>query len=264
MDLDPTVEAWLNSLRQRNRSPATIRTYRSIMCGYAPRPLAADTQDAQRWWDDLDSQAVRTRARSLSCVRTYYKYAIRHDLIATDPTRLLDPPSLPKGAPRYITRNQLDALLDQLPPDLRRAVVLGAWAGLRVSEASALDWSDVDIDARRIHVRHGKGDSARTVGAAPLLIDALLPNTGGNVVTGGGITYTAGALQRRVNRAMKAVGVEATFHQLRHRFGTITYGATGDPLAVAAAMGHKSLESTRIYAAVSDDLLDRVAMAAVR
>lgn len=261
---DSNVDAWLTYLRQRNRSPDTIRTYRSVMNGYVPYPISATIEDAAEWWENLSRLSVRTRARSLSCVRSFYTWAIRHDLLTSDPTRRLDPPTLPKGAPRYVTRDQLNTLLENLPPDLRRATVLGAWGGLRVSEVAALDWADVDVEARRIHVRHGKGDKSRVVGAAPLLLDALLPDTGGNVVTGGGNVYTAGALQRRVNRAMKAAGVNATFHQLRHRFGTITYGATGDPLAVAAAMGHGSLETTRIYAAVSDDALDRVAAAAVR
>ena len=261
------IEQYLRYLQRRNRSPETIRAYTTVLRGWeesAGSPLDATVEDAERWWDDLATFAPATQARSLTAVRSFYKWAIRYDHIIQDPTRRLDPPTLAKGAPRYITRAQLDTLLDGLEPDLRRAVALGAWAGLRVAEVAALDWSDVDVEMRRIHVRHGKGNKSRSVAAHPILIDSLLPDTGGNVVTAGGETYTGGALQRRANRAFKRLGVDATFHQLRHRYGTMTYGATGDPLAVAAAMGHASLESTRIYAAVSDDALDRVAAAAVR
>lgn len=258
------VTDWLDAQARRGRSESTIRTYRSVLSGWHPDPLTATLADAQAWWEAQDGDGPRTRAKRLAAVRSFYTWAVRHDLVDRDPTRRLDAPTLPKGAPRYVTRHQLDTLLRELPGDLRRAVVLGAWAGLRVSEAAALDWSDIDTEARRIHVRHGKGDKARRVGMHPLLLDALLPEVGGNVVTAGGQVYSADALQRRVNRAMRRVGVDATFHQLRHRFGTMTYGQTGDPLAVAAAMGHASLETTRIYAAVSDDALDRVAAAAVR
>jgi site-specific recombinase XerD len=261
------LDEWLAYLRQRNRSPETIRTYRSNLLTWAAYPsdlLTATVDDADAWWADQEHLAVRTRARSLSCVRSFYTWAMRFDLVSSDPTRRLDAPALPKGTPRYITRDQLDVLLRELPGDLRRAVCLGAWAGLRVSEVAALTWADIDREAGRIHVRHGKGNRSRAVGAHPVLLDSLMPDTGGNVVTGGGETYTPGALQRRVNRAIKSAGVDATFHQLRHRFGTITYGRTGDPIAVAAAMGHSSLETTRIYAAVSDDALDRVAAAAVQ
>ena len=260
--LDEHVEAWLRHLAQRNKSPATLRTYRSIMSTF-PDPLGVSMAGVQAWWDSQDELGVRTRARNLACVRSFYKYAQRFDLRLDNPTRRLDAPSLPKGAPRYVTRSQLDTLLDALEPDLRRAVVLGAWAGLRVSEAAALTWQDVDLDARRIHV-NGKGNKRRVVGVHPVLLDALLPDTGGNVVTAGGTPYNESSLQRKVNRAIRRAGVAATFHQLRHRFGTLTYGITGDPIAVAAAMGHSSLETTRIYAAVSDDALDRVAAAAIR
>lgn len=258
------VEDWLAYQARRGRSTTTIQSYRSTMRAYLDDPLGATLEEAERWWEGQDHLSPRTRSAHLSCVRSFYKWAMRYDLVERDPTRRLDPPTLPKGAPRYITRDQLDKLLAELPGDLRRAVVLGAWAGLRVSEVAALDWQDVDLEAHRLHVRDGKGGKSRTVGIAPLLVDQLLPVTGGNVVTGGGTEPTANALQQRVNRSMKQAGVDATFHQLRHRFGTITYGVTGDPLAVAAAMGHASLETTRIYAAVSDEALDRVAAAAVR
>ncbi len=261
--MHPIVTAWLDHLaHDRNRSPETVRTYAAIMATW-PDPLAATTEDADRWWTARRALSVRTRARDLACLRSFYKWAIRYDHVTVDPTRRLDAPSLPKGAPRYVTRDQLDTLRAALPPDLRRAVLLGAWAGLRVSEAAALDWSDIDTERMRARVG-GKGDKTRSVPIHPILLDALLPNTGGNVVTGGGQPHSAASLQRKVNRAMQRAGVDATFHQLRHRFGTMTYGATGDPLAVAAAMGHASLETTRIYAAVSDDALDRVAAAAVR
>lgn len=257
-------EKWFSYLEGRERSPETLRAYRSVLSGVPFDLLKADVDEAEEWWQSIRVLAPKSRHKHLTCLRSFYKWAGRYDLVDKDPTRRLDPPKLPTGSPRYITRHQLDKILDNATPELKRAIVLGAWAGLRVAEVAALSWDDIDVDARRIHVRAGKGNSSRSIGAHPLLLDVLLPDVGGNVVTGGEHEYTAGALQRKANRYFKSVGVDATFHQLRHRFGTMTYGATGDPLAVAAAMGHKSLDSTKIYAAVSDDALDRVAAAAIR
>ena len=56
------------------------------------------------------------------------------------------------------------------------------------------------------------GGKSRLVALSPVLIDALLPDTGANVVTGDERVYTAGTLQRRVNRAIQSNGVDATFH----------------------------------------------------
>jgi integrase len=102
------------------------------------------------------------------------------------------------------------------------------------------------------------------VGLSPLLLDELLPVTGGNVVTAGEKPYSAAVLQRKVNRAIKAAGVDATFHKLRHRFGTIALDATGNLLAVARAMGHANVATTAGYAATSDADLDVIAAAVTK
>lgn len=262
MDL---IDEWAAYLRARNRSPATIRAYLSTARELPPL-VGWTVDDAEGWWAAQQHLAPATRARKLASVRSLIRWAIRHDRIAADPTRRLDAPTLPTGAPRFVARADLDKLRATLPDDLRRAVVLGAWAGLRVAEIAALDWGDVDVDGLWLLVRHGKGDKSRRVPMSPLLLDELLPvlPPGHGVVTRSQDRPTADALQRRLNRAMAAAGVQETAHALRHRYGTITYGATGDPLAVAAAMGHASLETTRRYAQVGDDALHKVAAAAVR
>ena len=97
-----------------------------------------------------------------------------------------------------------------------------------------------------------------------VLLDELLPDTGGNVVMAGGKAMTGAALQRKVNRAIQRAGVDATFHSLRHRYGTMAYQATHDLLAVGRQMGHSSPVTTAIYAAPSDDVADVIAEAVAR
>lgn len=70
-----------------------------------------------------------------------------------------------------------------------------------------------------------------------------------------------GVLQRRVNRAMRAAGVDGTFHQLRHRYGTLAYQETRDLVAVGEQMGHMGPQTTAIYAAANDDTADVIAEA---
>lgn len=106
--------------------------------------------------------------------------------------------------------------------------------------------------------------TCRVVGLGALLLDSLLPDTGGNIVTAGGKPYSAAVLHRKVNRAISAAGVDATFHQLRHRFGTMALAGSGNLLAVSRAIGHASPATTAIYAATSDAELDVIADAVVR
>lgn len=253
------IDLWLDHLRARDLSPATIATYRQTLRS-VPHPETATADDIDAWWASRSHLAATSRVAALSAVKSFYLWCRRHDHRAPtdDPTYRIEPPRVPKGLPRPISRADLLRLLDALPPDLRRAVCLGAWAGMRVAEVAILDWADVDRETSRIRVT-GKGRKIRLVGLSPLLLDSLLPDTGGNVVTAGGITYEAATLSRRVNRAMRAAGVDSTFHALRHRFGTLGLATTGNLLAVGRAMGHSDPSSTAIYAATSDADLDVIA-----
>ena len=67
-----------------------------------------------------------------------------------------------------------------------------------------------------------------------------------------------------MNRAIHRLGVEATFHSLRHRYGTLAYQATRDLVAVGRQMGHSSPVTTAIYAAAADDVADEIAAAVAR
>lgn len=262
------VEAFLHwAEHDRRRSPATVRRYRVVLA-QIPDPIAATTEQIEAWWATRYDKEPATRQNELACLRTFYRWATRFDLRADDPTRRLDAPKVDNAYPRPIGRSDLDRALkacdDRETPDLRRAIVLGAFGGLRVSEAAALDWRDVDLDHRRLYVR-GKGRKERLAGISGRLLDEILPALPrGNVVTAGGRVYTADALQRRVNRLLASLDIDATFHKLRARFVTQGVAETGDIYAVAAAVGWASIETARHYAALSDDSLDRIAAAAAR
>lgn len=260
------VDDWFAYLAQRNRSPETLRTYRSVMGHYlaaVPDPLTADVADAEQWWATLDEHAVKSRQRSLSCVRSFYTWAMRFDLVDRDPTRRLDAPSQGRRLPRPIGKADLRKALDNAPDDLRRAIALGAYAGLRVSEVADLDWSDIDTDTRRLMVR-GKGDKDRPVGIGGRLMDELLPEAVGNVVTAGASRYTAASLQRRVNRYLTSQGIDGTFHKLRARYVTVALAEGAPLLSVSRAVGHTSTTTTALYALTADADLDLIAEAVSR
>lgn len=256
------ADAYIEHLVAERAAPNTIaaraRTLRSVGdAGGAAR------EDVEAWWASRADLAPATRSSDLANLRTFYKWCRVWEHRADDPTARITAPRVPNGLPRPISRADLHKLLASLPDDLRRAVALGAYAGLRVSEAAALDWADVDTEARRARVL-GKGRKSRLVALSAVLIDSLLPEAPGNVVTAGSDPYTASTLQRKANRAIRAAGVDATFHQLRHRYGTIAYQATGDLIAVGRQMGHASPVTTAVYAAASDEMADRIAEAVAR
>lgn len=259
---DDLVQKFLEHMQlertPKNTVAARLRTLRLV-----GTPGTATREEIEEWWRSRAGFKPSTRANDLANLRAFYKWAQIWEHRLDDPTIRLSQPKVPNGVPRPVHRDELNHLLETLPDDLRRAACLGAWAGLRVSEAAALHWSKVDREMSTLEIL-GKGQKNRIVAAAPILIDQLLPDTGGNVVTGTEKVYSADTLQRRVNRAITAAGIDKTFHQLRHRYGTIAYQATGDLVAVADQMGHASIITTRGYAQANTDVARKIAAAVVR
>ena len=223
----------------------------------------ATREEVEEWWRGRAHLKEATRQNDLANLRTFYRWCQRWDHRADDPTVRIDAPKVPQGLPRPFSRDDVHRLLEQLDDELRRAVALGAYGGLRVSEAASANWGDVDYENNRLRVL-GKGRKERLVAVNPILLDAIAPDTGGNIVTAGGKPYSPDALQRRVNRAIRAAGVDGTFHQLRHRWVTVGLAATGDLLGVSRAAGHASVTTTTRYAATSDEVLDQIAAAVAR
>ena len=246
--------------RDRLRSPATIKRYQTVLA-QIPDPLNATVEDIEAWWAGRYDKSAATRQNELACLRTFYKFCTRFDHRDDDPTRRLDPPRIPNTVPRMMSHSNLEKLLGEATedaPDLRRAIALGGYGGFRVSEAASLDWRDVDQEHRRLYVR-GKGGKERPVPLSPVLLDYLLPETGGNVVCAGGPAYSAGTLQRKVNRLFARVGVDHTFHDLRKRGASLALSKGASPVAVRTMFGWSSMETVSNYAVVGDDELDRIA-----
>lgn len=260
--LSVEFEAWMDRERiPANTARTRMRTLRAVGCAGT-----VDDEVLEAWWyARADLVSASTRANDLANLRTFYKWAARFGHRGDDPTLRLERPSVDAGTPHPISRHDLDLVLAHVrdDPPLRRAIALGAYGGLRVAEAAAVMWPNVDLELRRLRVVRGKGNKSRLVPMSPLLIDELLPNTAGNVVTGTLHVYSADTLRRRVNRAIAAAGAVdgCTFHHLRHRYGTLAYQATGDLLAVGRVMGHASPVTTAIYAQANDEVADRIAAA---
>jgi integrase len=253
--------AWLE--RQHDRSPKTIASRRRVL-NSLPNAGNATREDVEAWWEARARLSTGTRAVDLSHLRGFYLWMRLYDHRLDDPSIRIRAPRVKNRIPKKATQSDVKILLDSdLAPDLRRAFLLGCYAGMRVAEAAALDWGDVDSDACTITVREGKGGKSRVVDVSPLLIDWLGVGQG-NVVSGAADAYGPGQLQRRLNRAIRAAGLKITTHALRHRWGMVAYQSTGDLLAVAEMMGHSSINTTKIYAQASSDVKKKIAAAVMR
>lgn len=266
---DPIALAYLEHCARERTPENTLKRRKSVLRSLG-NPGTATRDEVEAWWRSRGHLADSSRANELACLRSFYTWCQVWEHRQDNPTVRLAPPRAGAGSPTPLIRSHLDQVLEHLEtiPEkrrgpLRRAVLLGAWAGLRVSEAAALSWSDIDPDTRWARVL-GKGRKVRVVPFSAPLIAQLLPDTGGNVVTGRDRAWTADYLGGLVSAAFRDAGVDATFHKLRHRYGSIAYQRTKDPRALADVMGHSSVATTMsFYAKAADDAAAAIADAVV-
>jgi integrase len=110
--------------------------------------------------DDLRAKGLAASSvhNKLDVLRVTFRRALRNEDVTVDPfTRLELPPV--RHAPRQVADPaRATALLDALPDEDRALWAVLLYAGLRVSEARALRWDDVDFDNHELRVRRGWDD----------------------------------------------------------------------------------------------------------
>lgn len=256
---------YLNSLRNRNYSPNTIYSRGRAIVRFQRAtgldPLEATEEQVGRWWSNL-KLSPSSRAGELAAIRGYCKWAVKHGLIETDPTRLIDRPRLPRRVPRPIEESALASALSRAPRDVRVILCLAAFCGLRAGEISALEWSDVHRD---VLLLHGKGGRERVVPMHPAVqaaLDALPGKKRGPVLRRR--DYRPGLvaphrISQWANEFLHDLGIRETLHQLRHRYGSLTYQlSNGDLRMVQELLGHASPVTTAGYAAWDQSKAERV------
>jgi integrase len=98
--------------------------------------------------------------------------------ISRNPCRELEHGELPspkrQSEPRYLSVDQVEAILARMTDPFRPVAAVCFWSGSRISEALALQWQDIDFEAGTISVPGTKTDaSAATVPLLPALAREL-------------------------------------------------------------------------------------------
>lgn len=198
----------------------------------------------------------RTRYAWISHLHAFYSWAQRRELTEADPTVSIDRPRMRLHLPRPIGEAELHEALDgaRNDPQLAAWLALMAFGGLRCAEVATLDREDV-LDHEGVMRVVGKGNRERLVPIHPRVAEALsrygMPRFGPIFCREDGSRWLPYQVSHRVRRHLERLGIDATAHQLRHRFGTYAYRATRDLRTVAEVMGHSSVITTQGYVAYS-------------
>jgi integrase/recombinase XerD len=281
----PALGSWLDHLRvERGLSENTLLAYERDLGALEAHAeargrslLALDQGELAEFIGSLREKGLgpRSQARRLFAVRAFYRFAVREGLASRDPTENLRPPRAFRALPRYLSHEQVDALLAApdvgTPVGLRdRAVLEVLYAtGLRESEVTGLATVGVYLDLGVVRVL-GKGRKERLV---PLgrparrwverylskARDRLARGRAGPLlfVSAGGGRLTRSGLWGIVRRHAVAAGIEnvLTPHVLRHSFASHLLERGADLRALQAMLGHADISTTQIYTHVTRERL---------
>jgi integrase/recombinase XerD len=208
----------------------------------------------------------RSIARRLSTLRGFFRFLLADGRIASDPTENLETPRQWSSIPRFLGREQVEALLvapgETKPTGLRdRAMLQLLYAsGLRVSELCNARLSDVHREG--VISVTGKGNKQRLVpvgGYAVAAISAYLDGARPSLlkgraspylfVTARGTRMTRQAFWKLIVGHGKRAGIfhDLSPHVLRHSFATHLLEGGADLRSVQTMLGHADIGTTQIY-----------------
>jgi site-specific recombinase XerD len=258
------------ALAARKRRPRGIERYRHslhrffVFLGTDSTLESITTTRIERYQESLSHLSNSTIINALSCIRSFCRWAIREELRDDDPTIRLEYPKRIRHAPRALFDHELRHLMTAInePASLsyqkscqwkrnRRAIFLMLYAGLRLAEAAALCWSDVDLGSHLI-VREGKGGFDRAIPVHKSLAGELekVPKDQRKGAVAGkedGSNLTCRSIENIFRRWLPAQGVSIAAHQLRHSFATQMLHNGADIRTIQELMGHKDLATTERY-----------------
>jgi site-specific recombinase XerC len=274
------LELYLAQLRANGRSPHTIaqaRRHVLLLASYLPEHKVHEVEheDVARFFCSpfatCTAKGVRKKATSLNALRssiaTYFTHMHRAGYIASDPGRLLRRARVGPSLPRGLSPDERERLLAALAAGTGRAaerdrvlfeLMLGT--GIRLGSALGLDIHDIEPGQGTLELRRTKGDAPQRVYVPDAIMKRLValvarPRGEPVFVGPGGERLGARQVHRRLRTWCAKAGIERRVspHSLRHTFALGLYEKTGDVLLVQAALNHRSIQSTTIYARASGE-----------
>lgn len=229
-------------------------------------------------WQIDRGAAHASVARSLSSVKTFYKFLIMEGYQGKNPTADLETPKIKRKLPQVLNIEEVDLLLAQPnmlnPLGIRDRAMLELMygTGIRVSELLDLQVDDINTTAGFLRCM-GKGRKERVIPVNQTAIDwvqrYLTRSRSFLVKKHGERILFVNAHGRRMSRqgffkiiagyADKA-GLEkdVTPHTLRHSFATHLLENGADLRAVQEMLGHADISTTQIYTHLTKSRLREV------
>ncbi len=279
-----TIQQFINYLNyEKHFSGHTVLGYQNDLAQFSTfikqqfeieSPLLISHQHIRTWLVDLMNNNIEPRSisRKLSALRSYFKYLIKEELIATNPVAKVQAPKVAKKLPSFIEEQNLSILFDQKVNNNQEEffandfegqrnkliLLLFYTCGVRLSELIELKTSDFDSYRQTIKVL-GKRNKERIIPITKELNLELqkylviktqqgLNNEQIFALSSNNKMYPK-AVYNLVKRFLSMVTTidKKSPHVLRHTFATHLLNKGADLNAIKELLGHASLAATQVY-----------------
>lgn len=265
------IDRFIDFLKtERNVSPHTIRAYTKDLAEFSlfldQKPEDIDYLDIRSFLAALHHRKLKKSSisRKLAGIRSFFKYLHREGYVKKNPAKLVSSPKVPKSLPKFLSIDEIISLVespkgDAFKPARDKAMIeLLYSSGLRVSELTSLDITDLDFRESMIRVK-GKGRKERIIPVGSKAMEAIqdyiperislkkkssaffLNNRGGRL--------TQRSVRRILLHYSKVVNLKGSLspHTLRHTFATHLLNEGADLRSIQELLGHSSLSTTQKY-----------------
>ena len=271
------IDAFLDYLLiDKNYSNNTISSYKNDLVKfleYIGKDLKkVNKKDIDSYIQFLHKEGYNERSinRSLSCLKSLYKFLLTEKIINTNIAKDVEAPKQKKALPKVLSEEDINMLLDIKlvdPFSYRNKAMLEMMyaTGMRVSELINVKVFDIDFESDLVRVV-GKGSKERVIPLGDYAIyyikkyydeyrsfflikgekDQLFLNNHGEAMSRQGFF-------KMIKNLAEEQGVKKNFspHTLRHSFATHLLAHGADLRSIQEMLGHSDISTTQIYTNLS-------------
>jgi len=227
-------------------------------------------------WMNQKGISPRTQARTISGIKSFYKFLLIEEAVENDPTTLLESPRIGRKLPEILTDDEINRLIDAIddskPEGIRNKAILETLysCGLRVSELVDLRLSNLHFEQEFLKIS-GKGEKERLVPISKRAIDDIKKYLVAsrkklNIEKGNENIVFLNRRGKKLSRVMIFTIIKnladkiklnknISPHTFRHSFASALVQGGADLRTVQEMLGHESILTTEIYTHLDKEYL---------